>query len=105
MTYLHGETKIFRSELPEDAKKLDVTGYKIIAPSEVSGNHHVVDITEGVEIYEKEGTLFVKNSEQATVRCLVKERHDDIILQPGVWEIGFQKEYDYLSDESRIVAD
>lgn len=105
MVKLHGETIIFKSTLPKRAKKMDVKGYQIIAPSEQTGNHHVVDIEDGVEIYEHEGTLFIKNDVPATVRCVVKERHDIIILEPEVWEVGSQKEYDYLNDESRIVAD
>lgn len=105
MTHLHGETCLFKSELPTGAKKKTVKKYQIIAPSEQSGNHHVVDVEQGVDIYEHEWTLFIKNDVPATVRCIVKERHDNITLEPGVWEVGFQKEYDYLSDESRIVAD
>lgn len=105
MTHLHGETCIYRSELPKGAVKKIVKEYQIIAPSETSGNHHVIDAIDGVEFYEHEGTIFVKNEVPATVRCLVKERHDDITLDPGVWKIDFQKEYDYLSDEARVVRD
>jgi hypothetical protein len=102
---IHGECLVYNSELPTGAKKLKAKGYKIIANSEVTGNHHVIDATDGVEFYEHEGTIFVRNTEPATVRCLVKERHDDVTLQPGTWKIDFQQEYDYLSNEARVVRD
>lgn len=102
---LHGECHIYKSSIPAGAIKKEVKNFQIIAESEQSGNHHVIDAVDGVEFYEHEGTLFVKNSVPATVRCVLKERHDDCVLPAGEWKIDFQKEYDYLSDESRIVRD
>lgn len=102
---VHGECCIYEQELPKGAVKKNVKGYQIIAESEQTGNHHVIDAIDGVEFYEHEGTIFVKNDVPATVRCVVKERHDDVILKPGTWKIDFQKEYDYLSGESRQVRD
>lgn len=104
---LHGETLIHTiNSLPSGAKKIIVKGdYHIIAPSETSGNHHVIDIKDGVEFYEKDGVLYLVNEVPTDVRCIVKERHDNITLYPGVWEIDRQKEYDYLTMEKRNVAD
>lgn len=102
---IHGECMVVKSNIPVGAVKKNVKGYQIIAQSEVSGNHHVIDAIEGVEFYEHEGTLFVKNTVPTAVRCLVKERHDDVELKPGTWKIDFQQEYDYLSNEARLVRD
>lgn len=35
----------------------------------------------------------------------MKERHDNIVLEPAIWEIDKQKEYDYFTDSHRKVAD
>lgn len=103
---IHGEVFLYKSKLPKDARKLDeISDYKIIANSETTGNHHVIDIEEGIEFYEKDGVLYLKNENPATVRCLVKERHDNIVLEPGVWEIENQQEYDYFTERSRKVSD
>ncbi len=106
-TVLHGECQITKIEgLPEGVVTKQVKGdYQIVAESEVSGNHHVIDINDGVEFYEKYGILYLKNTKETTVRCVIKERHDAITIDPGVWEIGFQQEYDYLKQEKRDVAD
>lgn len=104
---LHGECIIHTiSSLPAGAKKVKTQGeHHIIAPSETSGNHHVIDIKEGVEFYEKGGVLYMKNDVPTDVRCIIKERHDNITLDPGVWEIDSQQETDYLTMERRAVAD
>lgn len=65
----------------------------------------MVDVKDGVEFYEKDGILYLKNDVETQVRCLVKERHDNITLEPGIWEIDFQQEYDYLKEEKRRVSD
>ena len=106
-TIIHGECLISKVEsLPKNVSKKETKGqYQIIAESEVSGNHHVIDIKDGVEFYEKNGILYMKNDVETDVRCIVKERHDNITLEPGVWEIDFQQEYDYLTEEIRRVSD
>lgn len=106
-TILHGEAQINKiKELPLGANKKEINSdYQIIAESEVSGNHHVIDIKEGVEFYEKDGVLYLKNLVETEVRCLVKGRHDNITIEPGTWEIDFQQEYDYITEQKRRVAD
>ena len=104
-TILHGEVRLTKVNAVQ-GNKINTKGeYHIIAPSETSGNHHVIDLKKGVEIYEKDGTLYMKNEVETDVRCVVKDRHDNITLEPGIWEIGSQQEYDYLTMEKRNVAD
>ena len=106
---LHGECMVFRSELPNGVKpvKLDAGGkYKIVADSEVTGNHHVVDTPAGVQFYEDDkGTLFMENEVPTSIRCVIDNRHDAIVLEPNTWEFGTQKEFDYIQGESVNVRD
>lgn len=104
---LHGEVSLRKvAELPQGTKKITTKGkFHIIAESEQSGNHHVVDICDGVEFYEKDGTLYLKNDVETQVRCVITERHDNITLEPGIWEIDRQQEYDYFTESHRNVAD
>ncbi len=104
---LHGECIIFQSQIPENAEKESTQGdFLIIAPSEVTGNHHVIDLPEsGVEFFTFENKRFMKNSVDANVRCLISERHSDVKVPPGEWEIGIQQEFDYFAMRSRNVAD
>jgi len=104
---LHGECILFSvSRLPKGAVKEEINGnYVIIANSEVTGNHHVVDLAPGVEFYKKGEKRFIKNKVPTTVRCVVADRHSDISLTPGVWEVDYQKEYDYFTEALRNVRD
>lgn len=104
----HGELGIFKSDkdIPKGVRKVNPLGGKyIVADSETTGNHHCVEAKEGVELYEKDGVMYLKNEVEVDVFCVIKERHDNITLEPGVWEIEPAKEYDYLNQEVRNVAD
>lgn len=102
---LHGEAMIFKSKIPEGAKRIKVKEYLIIAPSENTGNHHVIDAVEGVEFYEKDGVLYVRNTVEVPVRCLISSRHDNVTLSPCEWEIDGQQEYDPFTARKQRVSD
>jgi len=102
---LHGEAMVFQSEVPFDAKGINVNDYLIVADSETTGNHHVVDKKEGVSFFEKRGTRYMKNSVPTKIRCLHPQRHDAIEIPPGQWEFGTQQEYDPFAENMRNVRD
>lgn len=106
-TVFHGEVVIVKiKSIPSDVKKLKTKGKShILADSETTGNHHCVAIKEGVELYEKDGVLYLKNDVETDVFCVLQERHDTITLEPGIWEIDRAKEHDYLTGMKRNVAD
>lgn len=105
---LHGEAMIFKSTLPANAKKIKPTNEKfhVIADSETTGNHHVVDCNESVEFYmDENGNMFMTNEEPTQVRCVIANRHTEIPLSPGTWEFGIQQEYDHFAQHLRQVRD
>lgn len=106
---LHGECIVSPSEIPSDAQpKLSTPGasYMIVADSEVTGNHHVVDLFEGVQFFETaERKLFMKNSVPTQIRCVKADRHTAIDLAPGSYEFSYQQEYDYFTEALRNVRD
>lgn len=72
----------------------------VLAEGEHTGNAHV--ITEEVELFEKNGVLYVRNEEQVIVQ---HEEHKPITLEPGIWEVGRVREYDYFLEMTRTVKD
>lgn len=98
----HGDV-IFKEikELPKGLKsvKRKERGF-VLAEGEVTGHAHV--ITEDVELYEKGGVLYLKND---TAVSVVHEEHKKTTIPAGIWEIGIVREYDFLSEEVRNVAD
>ena|SRR3990167_5002025 len=80
-------------------KKLN---HLILAKGEHTGHKHV--ITEGAaELYEHEGTLFLKVLSESAV--VTHEEHTAIEIPNGDWEIGIVREYDHLAEEAKNVTD
>ncbi len=110
--WIHGECVIKKTvgQIPNDAKKIKaVNGAWKIADSETTGNHHLLEEMEGIELFEKDGMFYVRPSKPMTVRCVDQKRHDSIILEPCTVEeilvISRQSEVDHLTDEVRAVRD
>ena len=108
-TIFHGEVVLQKvCKLPQglnSVKLFNKDSYKL-ADSETTGNHHLLEAKEGVELFEdSNGVLWLKNDVPCDVFCAVKERHDNITLEPGIWEIDRAQEYDYMTDLTRKVAD
>ena len=103
----HGELCVFTgSEIPKGALKLKPkNGRYVVAKSEVTGNDHCLEAKDGVELYEKDGVMYLKAEVPVNVFCLIKERHDTITLDPGIYEMEPAKEFDYINSMKRNVAD
>ena len=109
---VHGEANLFEVDsIPDGAKKLIPSSAMIagngliIAESETSGNHHVIEMKAGVEFFEKDGTLYMRNTQPTTVNCVHAGRHDTVDIPPSIWKRKIAKEFDYLTMEKRNVAD
>lgn len=108
-TFFHGELVICSTKKMPAGNLKEVKPSEIgfiLADSETSGNHHVLENKTGIEVREDEnGILWIKNTEPVNVFCVDKQRHDTITLEPGIWEVDKAKEWDYEKEEVRSVAD
>jgi hypothetical protein len=108
---LHGEAMIFKSTLPDNIKQIQPTnvglGFHIIADSETTGNHHVVDVNESTSFFTNDdaSVTYMSNTKPTVVRCLLADRHTDVTLPAGTWEFGIQKEYDHFEQHLKNVRD
>lgn len=102
---LHGEAKLFVvDKLPEGAKKVPHTGDLIIAASETVGNHHRIYCTEKeASLYDLDEKRYLEVIKSVGLVCA--DKHDQAVLEPGVYEVGKQFEWDYIAEEERSVAD
>lgn len=104
----HGEVGFYKTDckIPSDAKKLNPdSGRYIVADSETTGNHHCVKDQTDLELFEKDGVLYMKCETESEVFCVDQARHDTIKLPAGTWEIKKSIEYDHLLDEVRECID
>ena len=104
---IHGECIIFQSQVPKDAVLEEHNASQvIIANSEVTGNHHVIDRpSDAVQFFTKDKKRYMRNSQPTNVRCVIADRHTAIPIPAGDWEIGVQQEFDYISMAKRNVQD
>ena len=80
-------------------KKLD---HLTLAVGEATGHCH--NVTSGkAELYEHEGTLFLKIKSDNAI--LTHQEHKPITIKKGHYQIWIVREYDYLNEETRKVAD
>jgi len=109
---LHGEVAFVEvDQLPagatkaQDLKKVS-DGRVIVGESETTGNHHVIEATPSkIEFYELNGQMYMRVKEDVKVGCVHKDRHDDMIINPGIYKHKIQKEYDYFKQEKINVQD
>lgn len=104
---LHGECMIFESSIPPTANVKNMLGLKVLVlvDSETTGNHHVLDVTDGVTIYESGDRMFMASTVETSIRCVHANRHDTISLSPGTYEFGTQIEYDPFTARLKRVQD
>lgn len=104
----HGECVIRQiSKMPEGLNRVTPeNGYVKIAESEVTGNHHQVEVkNKDIEFYEKDGLLYAKVNEPTTIGCVLKERHDDIPLPVGFWQFSKAVEFQPFKRTLQSVLD
>jgi hypothetical protein len=104
----HGEVNFYKVDKAlSKAKKISAkNNMYIVAESEVTGNHHYIEVCDGVELFEDDsGILWMENSVNTSVKCVIEQRHTTIELEPGIWLIQPSMEYDYISEEVRACRD
>jgi len=130
---LHGECIITVrvGSIPAEATKLDLTGkpYIIVAPSETTGNHHVVEVggykdsygdnvavldnapaPSFMEAFTLNDNTFIMTTSAAPVvmKCLHPERHDAVEIEVPAGtclEFGSQQEFDPFTARLQKVRD
>ena len=100
--YQHGDLLLKEiKSIPAGAKKISIGESFIIEKGE--GVHTHLLETKGVEVYEKEGTLFVKTGNKKVE--LTHEEHGELIVKKGTYKLINEREFDYFDKELRRVID
>jgi hypothetical protein len=102
--YRHGDVWLERCDaVPVDAVKVapGVTGY-VLAEGEATGHAHTVEAAPDVELYERDGTLYLRVlGASATVK---HQEHAASVLPRGTYVVERQRVWDSAS-AARTVAD
>jgi hypothetical protein len=101
MIYRHGDVGLVRvKELPDESK-LDSHTNVTLAEGEVTGHAHRI-ASPHVVLWHAGQQRYLEVREPAD---LTHEEHGTITVAPGVYEVVIQREYDYMEEMPRAVAD
>src|SRR4030066_29974 len=101
--YIQGDVYLTEAEgIPKNAEKVSARDNRYILAEGKATNHAHAIVDMELEVYEKDGTLYIKAGNPFKV---VHEENNPIIVEPGIWKVGRQKEYDPFLEETRTVID
>lgn len=98
--YQHGDVRIVEAEIPSKAQ---VVSTRVLATGEATGHAHRLLDEADVEVYEHEGTLFLRVGPQGA--RLTHEEHGVGVIGPGEYRVDRIREYDHFAEEARRVQD
>lgn len=87
--------------LPKKAELMSKGRDYVLAYGEHTGHKHVLK-GSGFNIHIFDDVRFL---EILRVTPLIHEEHREIVVEPGIYELGQEREYDYFLMESRGVED
>ena len=97
--FQQGDVLLF--SIPECPAGGSVLQHTILAEGEATGHAHVA-LGDGVELIERDGTLFLSAPQGATV---THQEHAAVTLPSGTYRVGRVREYDHFQEEARQVRD
>lgn len=100
---LHGDVIISASELPKEFASFIEVKDACLAHGEATGHMHKI-VSGEFELREDPKTK-IKHLRVVTEALLKHQEHSPIILPPGEYRIGIQREYDPFEKRVRQVAD
>lgn len=97
--YLQGDIRLDPVlEIPKTAKKIKT---KVVAYGEVTGHHHRFE-NEGVDLYQDGKDMYLQVSVQSP---FIHEEHKRKIIEPGLYKIENETEFDYFEADLKKVVD
>jgi hypothetical protein len=104
-THRQGDVYItLLDKLPEGAK-IDRKAGLQLAPGSTQGSRHILDSREGVTIYRlsSPGMLDGPVLRCKQERTITHPEHGDVVLPPGLYQIGYQQNLDQLERAQRVL--
>src|SRR3990167_10382281 len=94
--YRHGDVNLHQVD-KVFGKKIETHGKYILARGEATGSVHEISTKnpDNLEVYENEGTIFVRVSEPAEVTHT--HDHETITIEPGIYKQVPEREVDHFA--------
>ncbi len=102
---LHGDVILTATSLPEDFESMPKVEDSCLAYGEATGHMHKIFGEEGQYDLRECPKTKTRHLRVVTPVSLMHQEHSPIILPPGDYRIGIQREYDPFEKLVRQVAD
>lgn len=102
---LHGDVILTFTDMPEDFALMPVVKDSCLAYGEATGHAHKIFGDEGAYELRECPKTKVRHLRVVSPVLLKHQEHSPILLPPGDFKIGIQKEYDPFEKLTRQVAD
>lgn len=100
---LHGDVIVTRTDLPNDFDSMPIVKDACLAYGEITGHVHKL-VSGDFELREDPKTK-TRHLKVVTESFLKHQEHAPIVIPPGTYRIGIQREYDPFEKLVRRVAD
>ena len=98
MLLRQGDVLLMTASIPAGAAKLP---HRTLAHGEVTGHSHRVEDAADVELFEKDGTLYLRVRGEGA--AILHQEHGTVTAPPGEYKVWRQREY--TPKEIRIIRD
>lgn len=99
----HGDLNFTQvTSVPKNAKLINDSSEFILAYGEATGHHHKMKSKKGFKVFELEGKKYIEIPFKAV---LTHQEHDTIEFDKGIYEMDFEREYDYFLESIQQVID
>ncbi len=101
--YRHGDVLLTKVN-HQEGEELNHKGSYPLAFGEITGHKHMLSVQnpKNMKITKVGSNLFICLMEIGT---LVHEEHKTIEIEPGIYKMDFEREYDYMLEDMRKVVD
>jgi len=103
--YRHGDILLKKVSVAPKAAREVVRGQRyVVAEGEVTGHFHELTCPEatGIRVLEHEMRRYLELSDTCQLR---HQEHHELRIEPGVYEIVTEREWDYADEEMKKVVD
>lgn len=101
--YRHGDIPLHPIKKVE-GKTLSHKGSFILALGEATGHHHKITVVDPVDMEIRQtaaGYILILRTEGT----LTHQEHGTLLVAPGIYAVGREREYDWFSKATRRVID
>ena len=99
--YQHGDVIIRPAAIPTGARRVET---RVLATGEVTGHAHRLTDDSDVEVYEHDGTLYLRVG-PGHAKLTHEEHGLGVIEEIGEARVDRVREYDHFAEEARDVRD